>query len=69
MCDAPEYEDRRQVFVHLYIESQSGCPMCVTHLSKRIEVLVHLYIETQRAYPMCVVHMNTRIEVLVNFNI
>ena len=35
--DTPEYVDRRQVLVHLYIESQSGCPLCMTHLNTWIE--------------------------------
>ena len=37
VCGTPEYEDRRQVLVHLYINSQSRCPMGVTHLNTRIE--------------------------------
>ena len=37
VCDTPEYVDRRQALVHLYIESQPGCRMCVTHLNTWIE--------------------------------
>ena len=28
-CDTPEFVGRRQVLVHLHIESQSGCSICV----------------------------------------
>ena len=29
VCDTLEYVDKRQLMVHLYIESQPGCSMCV----------------------------------------
>ena len=37
MCDTLAYVDRRQVLVHLYIETQPACPMCVTHLNRLTE--------------------------------
>ena len=61
MCDTPEYVDIRQVLVHLYVESQSGNSMCVTHVDRR-QVLVHLYIETQPGCRICLTHLNTWVE-------
>ena len=35
--DTPEHVDIMLVLIHLYVESQSDCPMCVTHLNMWIE--------------------------------
>ena len=49
--------------VHLYIEIQPVCPMCVTDESvDRKQDFVHLYIESRLGCPTCVTHLNMWIE-------
>ena len=48
--DTPEYVDRRQVMVRLYIETQQNGSFD------------HLYVESQSGSLMCVTHLNTWIE-------
>ena len=58
VCDTLEYVDRRQVMVHLYIESQPGCSMCVCDTLEYVDRSIgsFVYRDSARMSHVCYTH-------------